>query len=60
MSNDILLTVGDVSQIVKVSERTIWKWVKSGDLPSVRLGRLVRVRPQDLDVFVEARTTAGA
>jgi len=54
-----LLTIGEVSQSLQISSRTIWKYAKSGDLPTVRIGKLVRVRPQDLDAFIQSRTSAG-
>ena len=31
--------------------------MKTGDIPTVRFGRCVRVRPEDLEVFIEANIT---
>lgn len=43
-----LLTVADVAAALKVSERAVRRWIADGDLPVVRLGRAVRIRPPDL------------
>ena len=49
---EALLTVPDVAHHCLVAERTVRRWIASGDLAVVRFGRLVRVRPKDLDVFI--------
>ena len=36
---------------LSVSKSMAWKLVTNGQLRSVRIGRSVRVRPQDLDAF---------
>lgn len=47
-------TVPQVAERIGVSERTVWRWVTSGGLPSVRLGtKLVRVLPHDLDAWLQ-------
>ena len=51
-----LITVRQAADSFKVSERSIRRMLLDGSLPFVRLGRSVRIRPQDLTDFVEART----
>jgi excisionase family DNA binding protein len=48
-----LFTLGDVAHRLGVSETTVRRMVDRGDLAVVRLGRAVRVRPADLQVFVD-------
>jgi excisionase family DNA binding protein len=39
-----------------VSKRTVLNWIQEGSLPAIRLGasqRLIRVRRQDLEAFIE-------
>jgi len=48
-ASDPLLTVDQVADHCNVSTRTVRRWIKDGDLASIRLGRLKRVRPRDLD-----------
>ncbi len=40
-NNDEFLTYNDVAKLFKVSEVTIWSWVKKGFLPSHKMGRHV-------------------
>ncbi len=44
-----------VAEILAVNVRTVRRWVKAGELPFYRLGRQLRVTPQDLDDFLSAR-----
>ena len=52
-----LLTIKDVAALCRVSEKTIRRWIKAGDLPAARLGGQVRIRPRDLDIFIRDRLT---
>ncbi len=54
-----LLTVPQVAQLLQLSSRSLWKVVKRGDLPTVRLGRLVRIDPQDLADYLQRCKTGG-
>lgn len=51
-ADEPLLTVGDVAGEFQVSARTVRRWIADGDLPVVRIGRLVRIRPRDRDAFI--------
>lgn len=44
---------GGAAEAVQVSEKTVRRWIKSGLLPVVRVGRIVRVRRMDLDRLME-------
>ena len=59
-----LFTTGEVAGLLKVSQRTVQDWIRSGPLTAVRYGRLLRIRQADLATFGEVlnqRTTpAGA
>ena len=52
-----LLTLEDACEQLQVSEATIRRLVKDGELRVVRIGRAIRVRPEDLDAFIQARLT---
>ncbi len=50
-----LLTVGEVAQLFKVSRITIFRWAKSGELKSLKLGAgSVRFRREDVESFIRA------
>jgi excisionase family DNA binding protein len=57
-----LYTTGEVARLCKVSQRTVQIWIRSGELPVVRYGRILRVRETDLAAFGEVlprRTPPG-
>ena len=47
-----LLTTKDVAAYCQVSYWTARDWIDTGKLKALRLGRLVRVRPADLEAFL--------
>lgn len=51
-----LLTFKEVADSLNVSPRTVRRKVDNGELAVVRIGRSIRVHPDDLDVMIaEAR-----
>ena len=50
-----LLTIPKVANTCEVSEKTIRRWIKSGDLPAHKLGAQWRVAPRDLNHFLQER-----
>jgi excisionase family DNA binding protein len=52
---DRLLTADEVAEKLSIGLSTAYRLLQRGDLPSVRIGRWVRVRPEDLRRFVLAR-----
>ncbi len=52
------LTVQDVAKRFQVSEETVRRWIRSGELPVLDLGGPkagYRIRPHDLDAFMAKR-----
>jgi excisionase family DNA binding protein len=49
------LTVQEVAKLIRVSSMTVYRLIKAGDLPAVRVGRSFRVR--DVDAYLESRYT---
>jgi excisionase family DNA binding protein len=49
------LTVQEVAELMRVSTMTVYRLIKSGDLPAVRVGRSFRVRDEDVDAYLGAR-----
>jgi excisionase family DNA binding protein len=52
---DKLLTIHEVAEILQVSKAFAYRLVRQGDIPSVRLGRLVRVRQEDVGAYILKR-----
>jgi excisionase family DNA binding protein len=50
-----LLTVDDAAAHAKVSTKTVRRWIEAEDLPALHLGKLLRIRPEDLARFLERR-----
>ena len=48
-----MMTIRDVAQQMKVSPRTVQRWIRRGLLPAVRVGKVVRIRQEDLLGFLE-------
>jgi excisionase family DNA binding protein len=55
---DGLLRPEAVARLLACSPKTVYAWAASGLLPCVRLGRLVRFRPADVQGFIEAHAEA--
>ena len=54
---DILLTGDDVAKILNISRSFAFQLMRQGGIPTVKLGRSVRVRKADLDQFISENTT---
>lgn len=50
---DQLLTVAEVAELLRVSTMTVYRLIRSGELPAVRVGRNYRVRQRDLDGYLQ-------
>lgn len=53
MSQDQLLTLQQVADRLQVSMSTVRRLVSAGKLKTVRIGRNLRVRPEDLAGYIE-------
>lgn len=50
----IYLTVSDVMKILRISRTTAYGYIKSRRLKSFKVGRLVRIKAEDLERFIES------
>lgn len=50
-----LLTIPEAAELLRVSVKTIRRWISGADLPAAKLGLQWRIRPQDLQRFVRDR-----
>lgn len=52
-TDPILLSVEDVAALLGVKTRTVWRLLAAKHIPSVQIGRLRRVRRDDLERYVD-------
>ncbi len=50
-----LLTVGEVANLMRVSNMTVYRLIKSGQLSAVRVGKNYRIRRGDVDRYLTER-----
>ena len=48
-------TVSEVARRLRVSNMTVYRLVKAGQLPAVRVGRGYRIREEDVLTYLESR-----
>ena len=53
-ANPLLMTTREAARALSISERTLWSLTQRGEIPCVRLGRLVRYDRNDLVAAIEA------
>jgi excisionase family DNA binding protein len=59
MSDDPFLTTEQVLDYLHVNLRTVYRLIKAGQIPAVRVGRQWRFRKRDIDRWLEARRGGG-
>lgn len=52
---DPLLTVGEVAQVMRVSNMTVYRLIKSGQLAALRVGKNYRIRRKDVERYLTER-----
>jgi excisionase family DNA binding protein len=57
LGDDRLWTVAEVAEHMRVSNMTVYRLIKSGDLPAIRVGKNYRIRGRDLLAYLESSTT---
>lgn len=59
LSDRLLLKVPEAVAVTGYSRPFIYRLIEEGRLPSVRVGRSVRVRREDLERFIEEHMVGG-
>lgn len=52
-----LLTPDQVAKTLQVHHLTILKWIKAGKLKAIKLGRVYRIKQEDLEEFTQKNYT---
>jgi excisionase family DNA binding protein len=53
---DRLLTVGEVAATMRVSNMTVYRLIKAGQLAAIRVGKNYRIRESDVDRYLSERS----
>jgi excisionase family DNA binding protein len=56
---ETFLTTDEVLSYLNVTPRTIYRLIRSGELPALRIGRQWRFRRGDLDAWLERQRSVG-
>ena len=51
-----LLTVAEVAAAMRVSNMTVYRLIKAGELPAVRVGKNYRIREADVQSYLAERS----
>lgn len=51
-----LLTVAEVARTMRISNMTVYRLIKSGQLAAVRVGKNYRIRESDVDRYLSERS----
>ena len=57
LSDVRFLTVAEVAELMRVSNMTVYRLVKSGELRALQIGKSYRLREEDVDAFLASRFT---
>jgi excisionase family DNA binding protein len=55
-TDDRLLTVNEVAELMRVSNMTIYRLIKAGEINATRVGRSYRLRQRDVDAYLTKGT----
>ncbi len=51
------VTVNEVADLLRVSRMTVYRLIRQGDLPAVRVGRGFRLREEEVHRYLHGRYT---
>jgi excisionase family DNA binding protein len=60
MMDETFLTTEEVLEYLQVNLRTVYRLIKAGKIPAVRVGRQWRFRKRDIDAWLDSQRTRGA
>jgi excisionase family DNA binding protein len=58
--DDTFLTTEEVLEYLQVNLRTVYRLIKAGKIPAVRVGRQWRFRKRDIDVWLDSQRPRGS
>ena len=55
-----LLTAREVADVMRVSTMTVYRLIKAGELPAIRVGKHLRIRERDVAKYLDERVVGTA
>ena len=52
-ANSQFLTVGEVARVLRVSNMTVYRLIRAGELRAARVGRGYRIRESEVDAYLD-------
>lgn len=59
LADDRLWTVAEVAEHMRVSNMTVYRLIRSAQLPAIRVGKNYRIRSGDLTSYLDASFTGN-
>src|SRR5438045_8755489 len=59
MIDETFLTTEEVLEYLQVNLRTVYRLIKAGKIPAVRVGRQWRFRKRDIDAWLDSQRLRG-
>ena len=59
-NDDVFLTTEEILEYLQVNLRTVYRLIKAGRIPAVRVGRQWRFRKRDIDAWLDSQRTRSA
>ncbi len=59
-TNEVFLTTEEVLEYLQINLRTVYRLIKAGKIPAVRVGRQWRFRKRDIDAWLDSQVTRPA
>ena len=60
MIDETFLTTEEVLEYLQVNLRTVYRLIKAGKIPAVRVGRQWRFRKRDIDAWLDSQRARGS
>jgi excisionase family DNA binding protein len=52
-SEEALMDIKQVAAYLQINEATAYNWAQSGKLPGIKIGRIWRFRPEDIEAWLD-------
>jgi excisionase family DNA binding protein len=53
-----LYTINEIAEILRVTQRTIYNYIKEHELPAIKIGKHWRVRHEQLEQFLQKKANS--